>query len=158
MCLSIWTELANKLQEEQEEMKCSVDLDAQPRISSDPDEAQGGDSPPDGTLDCHSPNHTATDYITWNGTHSMVHKRSLKVSFKWSVSLSPLQGQGQKRTVMYKWGPKTPDVTLLWILFGVRGTSQWQHRLWSSGDSYCRGCFYTHPNIYKRAHLFSVIA
>lgn len=94
-------------------MKCSVDLDAQPHISSDPDEAQRGDSPPDGTLDCHSPNHTSTDYITWNGTRSMVHKRSLKVSFKWSVSLSPLQGQGQKGTVMYKWGPKTPDVTLL---------------------------------------------
>ncbi|XP_029702319.1 calcium/calmodulin-dependent 3',5'-cyclic nucleotide phosphodiesterase 1A-like isoform X2 [Takifugu rubripes] len=53
-------ELANKLQEEQEEMKCTIDLDSQPRISSDPDESQGGGSPPDGTLE-------STDYITWNG-------------------------------------------------------------------------------------------
>ena len=68
LCLTICTELANKLQEEQEEMRCSVDLDVQPHISPDPDESHSDLSPPDETLDCNSLNHTSTDYITWNGT------------------------------------------------------------------------------------------
>lgn len=78
----VCTELASKLQEEQEEMKCSVDLDVQLHISPHPDESQGDLLPPDETLDCDSLNHTSTDYITWNGTHSLVGKHSLKVSFK----------------------------------------------------------------------------
>lgn len=81
LCVFACTELANKLQEEQEDMKGSIDLDVQPHISADPDESQGELSPPNETLDCDSLNHASTDYITWNGTHSFSDKRPLKVHF-----------------------------------------------------------------------------
>lgn len=80
--ICVCTELANKLQEKQEEIKGSVDLDVRPHVSASLDESQGDLSPPNETLDCDSLNHTSTDYITWNGTHSFVGKHYLKVSFK----------------------------------------------------------------------------
>lgn len=82
VCLPVCIELANKLQEKQEEIK---DLDVRPYISADPDESQGDLSPPDETLDGDSLNHTSTDYITWNGTHSLVGKHYPNTRLKWNL-------------------------------------------------------------------------
>lgn len=105
MCLSICTELANKLQEEQEEIKCS-DVDVQTCISPDPDESHEGSSPAGETLDCGSPNNTSTDYLTWNGTHTMAHTHSLEMTFQWRVSLVTFAGEGPEEDCDAQEGPE----------------------------------------------------
>lgn len=80
------TEMANKVQEEQEEVESNVNLNIQSHVSpSDSvpdghssDQSQSDDPPPDETLADKSPEHVPADYLTWNGTNMTVRKNFLK--------------------------------------------------------------------------------
>lgn len=73
LCL---TELASKVQEEQEEVESNVNLDSQSHVLPNPgvpdkhssEELQSDGYPPDETVPDKSPDHVAADCRTWNGT------------------------------------------------------------------------------------------